>query len=39
MARPRATLDQIGTALPYFLLGFAVFLGVGFFTGWDERER
>ncbi len=39
MARLRGTLDLIGKSLHYFLLGFAVFLGVGFFAGWGERER
>ena len=35
----RSKLDLLAKAIPVFLLGFAVFLGVGFLTGWNERER
>lgn len=39
MTRLRRSLNTLAKAFPAFLLGFTLFLGVGFFTGWNERER
>lgn len=39
MAWLDSKIDQIAKAISVFLFGFVVFFGVGFFSGWDERER